>query len=70
MSIRKGTPEKDRERLYCEEQQNHPVGNFNDDLNRLQAGMPNITGMSAKEIGVLILIILEVFIVYSIYKLF
>lgn len=29
-----------------------------------------ITGMSDKEIEVLILIILEVFIVYSIYKLF
>lgn len=70
MSIRKETPEKDRERLYCEEKQNHLVGNFNDNLNRIQTGIPNITGMSAKEIEVLILIILKVFIVYSIYKLF
>lgn len=70
MSIRKETLEKDRERLYCEEKQNHLVGNFNDHLNRTQTSIPNITGMSAKEIEVLILIILEIFIVYSIYKLF
>lgn len=70
MSIRKETPGKDRERLYWEEKQNHLVGNFNDNLNRTQNGIPNITGMSAKEIEVLILIILEVFLVYSIYKLF
>lgn len=70
MSKKKETPEKERERLYREEQKKNPAGNFNDNLNRTQAGMPNTTGMSAKEIGMLILIILVAFIVYSIYKLF
>lgn len=70
MSARKETPEKERERLYRDEQQKNPAGNFNDHLNRTQAGMPNTTGMSIKEIGALILIILVIFIGYSIYKLF
>ena len=70
MSSRKETAEKQRERLYQEEQKKNPAGNFNDNLNRTQAGMPNTSGMSIKEFGVLILIILVVFIVYSIYKLF
>lgn len=67
---KKETPEQERERLHQEEQQKNPAGNFNDNFNRTQAGMPNTTGMSTKEIGVLILIIIVVFIVYSIYKLF
>ena len=70
MSSRKETPEQERERLYREEQKNNPFGNFNDNLNRTQSGMPNTAGMSAKEIGLLILIILVIFIVYSIYKAF
>lgn len=70
MSIRKETPEQERERLYREEQKNNPSGNFNDNLNRTQSGMPNTTGMSTKEIGVLIIIGLVVFIIYSIYKSF
>lgn len=70
MSARKETPEQERERLYREEQKKNPAGNFNDNLNRTQAGMPNTTGMSIKEICVLILIILVIFIVYSIYKSF
>lgn len=70
MSRKKETPEKERERIYREEQKNNPSGNFNDNLNRTQSGMPNTTGMSAKEIGGLILIILVIFIVYSIYKSF
>ena len=70
MSIKKETTEKERERLYQKEQQKNPAGNLNDNLNRTQAGMPNTTGMSIKEIGGLILIILMIFIVYSIYKLF
>lgn len=70
MSLRKEAPEKERERLYQEEQQKNPVGNFNDNLNRTQGGMPNTTGMSTKEIGVLILIILVALVGYSIYKLF
>ncbi|MFL0584747.1 DUF6366 family protein [Solibacillus silvestris] len=70
MSARKETPERERERLYREEQKNNPSGNFNDNLNRTQSGMPNTTGMSTKEIGVLILIVLVIFIVYSIYKAF
>lgn len=70
MSSRKEMTKKERERLYQEEQQKNPVGNFNDNLNRTQAGMPNTSGMSSKEIGVLILIILAIFIVYSICKLF
>lgn len=70
MSVRKETPEQERERLYREEQKKNPAGNFNDNLNRTRAGMPNTTGMSIKEIGVLILIILVIFIVYSIYKSF
>ena len=70
MSTNNETPEQKRERLYREEQQKNPTGNFNDNLNRTQAGMPNTTGMSTKEIGVLILVVLVIFIVYSIYKLF
>lgn len=70
MSTRKETPEQERERLYREEQKKNPAGNFNDNINRTQAGTPNTTGMSAKEIGVLILIVLVIFIVYSIYKAF
>lgn len=70
MSARKETPEQERERLYREEQKKNPAGNFNDNLNRAQAGMPNTTGMSVKEIGVLILIVLMIFIVYGIYKSF
>ncbi|MFL0584323.1 DUF6366 family protein [Solibacillus silvestris] len=70
MSKRKETPEQTRERLYREEQKKNPAGNFNDNFNRTQAGMPNTTGMSIREIGVLILIILVIFIVYSIYKSF
>ena len=70
MSTRKETAEQERERLYREEQQKNPTGNFNDNLNRTQAGMPNTTGMSTKEIGVLILIVLVILIVYSTYKLF
>lgn len=66
--FRKETPEQERERLYQEEQKKNPAGNFNDNLNRTQAGMPNTTGMSIKEIGVLIIIVLVIFIVYSIYK--
>ncbi|MBM7663956.1 hypothetical protein JOC25_000412 [Solibacillus kalamii] len=65
---RKETPEQERERLYQEEQKKNPAGNFNDNLNRTQAGMPNTTGMSIKEIGVLIIIVFVIFIVYSIYK--
>ena len=70
MSTRKEAPEQEREQLYQKEQQKNPVGNFNDNLNRTQAGMPNTTGMSTKEIGGLIVIIIVAFIVYSIYKLF
>ena len=67
---RKETPEQERERLYREEQKKNPAGNFNDNLNRTQAGMPNITRMSIKEIGVLIIIVLVIFSVYSMYKSF
>lgn len=68
MSRRRETPEQERERLYREEQRNNPSGNFNDNLNRTQSDMPNTTGMSTKEIGVLTLVIFIIFIVYSIYK--
>ncbi|BAK16712.1 hypothetical protein SSIL_2289 [Solibacillus silvestris StLB046] len=44
--FRKETPEQERERLYREEQTRNPAGNFNDNLNRTQAGTPNTTGMS------------------------
>ncbi len=70
MSTRKETAEQERERLYREEQQKNPTGNFNDNLNRTQASMPNTTGMSTKEIRVLILIVLVILILYSTYKLF
>ena len=70
MTTRKETPEQERELLYREEQQKNPTGNITDNLNRTQAGMPNTIGMSTKEIGVLILFVLVIFIGYSIYKLF
>ena len=70
MSSRKESPEQERERLNREEQKKNPAGNFTDHLNRTQAGMPNTTGMSIKEIGVVIIIVLVIFIVYSMYKSF
>ena len=70
MSERKETPGQERERLYREELKKNSSGNFNDNLNRTQSGMPNTTGMSTKEVGGLIVIIFVIFIVYSIYKLF
>lgn len=69
MSTKKETPQQVRERMSQEEQRKNPAGNFNDHLNRTQAGMPNTTGMSVKEIGVLILIAFVIFIGYSLYKL-
>ena len=70
MSTRKETSEQERERLYREEQQNNPSRNVNDHFNRTQAGMPNTSGMSTKEIGGLLVITIVAFILYSIYKLF
>ncbi|WP_374723865.1 DUF6366 family protein [Calidifontibacillus erzurumensis] len=58
MTTKKETPEQERERLHQEEQKKNPAGNFNDHFNLTKAGMPNTTGMSVKEIGVLILIVL------------
>ena len=65
---RKETPEQERERLYREEQMRNPAGNFNDNLNRTQAGTPNTSGMIIIVIGVLIIIFIVIFMVYSIYK--
>ncbi|NSL51572.1 DUF6366 family protein [Calidifontibacillus erzurumensis] len=70
MTTKEETPEQERERLHQEEQKKNPAGNFNDHLTLTLADMPNTTGMSVKEIGVLILIVLLIFIVYIIYKLF
>ncbi|MGE7023238.1 DUF6366 family protein [Solibacillus cecembensis] len=70
MNSKKETPEKQRERLTQEEHKKNPAGNFNDHLNRTQAGMPNTSGMSVKEIGVLILIFVVLFVGYSVYKMF
>lgn len=69
MNSNKETPEKQREYLTQEEQRKNPAGNFNDHLNRSQAGMPNTFGMSVKEIGVLILIVVVLFIGYGVYKM-
>ncbi|WP_253896087.1 DUF6366 family protein [Solibacillus sp. R5-41] len=41
MTSNKETPEKQRERLTQEEHKKNPTGNFDDHLNRTQAGMPN-----------------------------
>ena len=70
MSSRKETPEKERERLYQIEQHTNPSGNFNDTVNRTQGSMPNTTGMSTKEVGILIVIGLLIFGGYCVYKLF
>lgn len=69
MNSKKGTPEKQREHLTQEEQRKNPAGNFNDHLNRSQAGMPNTSGMSVKEIGVLIFIVVVLFVGYGVYKM-
>lgn len=64
------TSEELRERLRQEELKNNPTGTFNDTFNRAMSGMPDTSGMSWKETGVLILIIVGCIALYMVYKLF
>ncbi|KOS62567.1 hypothetical protein FJQ98_17865 [Lysinibacillus agricola] len=64
-SKEKETPEEKRERLRQSELKNNPTGSLNDGVNRGVGG--NLTGMSWKEIVVLVLVL---FIGYIVYKLF
>jgi hypothetical protein len=67
MSNKRETPEEQRERLRQEELKNNPTGTLNDTLNRAQSGMPDTTGMSLKEISVLILVLIVGYIVYKLF---
>lgn len=62
--------ETERERLQRREHQKHPVGNAKDAFDRAQAGMPDTRGMKAKELGGTILLIILIFIGFSVYRYF
>ena len=57
------TPEQQRERLRQQELKNNPIGNLNDSFNRAQNGGLDV---GWKATGILILVILFGFIIYSI----
>ncbi|MED4404113.1 DUF6366 family protein [Metabacillus fastidiosus] len=63
----KGTPEEERERLRQKELKNNPLSSLNEGLNRAENG--NLTdlsgGMGWKGTGILILVLVVGFILYS-----
>ena len=67
MTNKKETSKKLRERLHQEELKNNPTGSLNDSFNRANSSMSNLNGMSWKETGVLILLLI---VGYLVYKLF
>lgn len=69
MMTKKSTQEQ-REQLQKKELKNNPTGIFSDQFNQAQSGMPNTTGMSLKEIGVLIVLLIVGFVGYGVYKMF
>lgn len=52
--------------LYKQELQNNPTGNVRDHLQHAQSSVPNTSDMSAKEIGVLIVVAVILFILYRV----
>ncbi|MDE4085845.1 DUF6366 family protein [Planococcus maritimus] len=63
-------PEDQRDRLQLKDQKDHAGSNVNDSANRAQSGMPDTRGMGWKEIGGVILLLVILFIAYSVYRLF
>ena len=59
----KETPEQQRERLQQQELKNNPAGNLNDAFNESQTG--GLGNMGWKGTGILILVIIMGFIIYS-----
>lgn len=60
----------EQERLYNKEQKHNPTGTFNDTVNKVQSGIPNTSGMNFKEVGGVILLLVIIFVGYSLYNLF
>ncbi len=65
----KETPEQQRERLRQQEIKNNPTGKFNDSLNRANNGnLVDLVGsLGWKGTGMLILVIVIGFIIYSVF---
>ncbi|MEC1716509.1 DUF6366 family protein [Schinkia azotoformans] len=66
---KKETPEQQRERLKQQEIRNNPTGNLNDSLNRANNGnLVDLVGsFGLKGTGILILVIVLGFIIYSVF---
>lgn len=68
MHIKKETPEDLREKIKKEEMKSDPAGNLNDATNRARNGVPGDPGSSGwKETGVVILVLVVGYIVYSVF---
>ena len=67
----KETPERKRERLRQQELKNNPTGNLNDSFNRANNGsLVDLVGsLGWKGTGILILVIILGFIIYSVFSL-
>lgn len=63
-------PDEQRERLSSKEQKRNPAGNVNDSINQAQSGTPNTSGMSLKEVGGMILLLVIIVLGYSLYQVF
>ena len=65
----KETPERKRERLRQRELKNNPTGNLNDSFNRANNGsLVDLVGsLGWKGTGILILVIILGFIIYSVF---
>lgn len=63
----KESPEEKRERMRQSELKNNPTGSVNDGLNRVESGSPvDMTGgMNWKGTGILILVLVLGYIIYS-----
>ncbi|MBT2571166.1 DUF6366 family protein [Planococcus sp. ISL-110] len=57
-------PDEQRNRLSIEEKKRNPAGNVNDSINQTGSGMPNTSGMSLKEVGGIILLLVIILIGY------
>lgn len=65
----KETPERQREKLRQQELKNNPTGNLNDSFNKANNGslIDLVGSLGWKGIGILILVLLLVFIIYSVF---
>lgn len=65
MNANKEAPEKIRERLRQEELKRNPAGNLNDAFNRANSG--SLVDLGWKGTGILILVLIVGFIIYSVF---